>query len=83
MKKWFKKLWCCKIWGWYDWTSAAQEGVKLQLLGDNTEEIVYQFYEYAKCYCKRCDKVNPFSQDEIDRAREELEESKKKLNQQK
>ena len=55
MTAWLRKLWCCWIWRFHDWTCAAAEGIAptvTQITGG-----VDGFFDYARMYCRRCGKV--------------------------
>lgn len=61
IKKWLKKLFTCHLLGFHDWTCAAIEGIaptKEQL-----ESGVEGFFDYAKTYCKLCEKESELSKE--------------------
>lgn len=71
-----KKLILCHILGFHDWTCKAEQGIQ-PTPPSPTDSVELAFWEYAKMYCKCCNKVSPLSQKEIDRVKNELAQKEK------
>ncbi len=57
--RFFARLWHCKIWGFHDWTSAAQQGIPPT--PEQLKTGIEGFNSYATMYCKRCGHISLLS----------------------